>query len=157
MVPLGAVALLAPAVVLRRQKTLWAEALVIVALAGMVLPLAFAAAVPWRTGWIAAGVWCVSFMLATIAVHAVKLRHKRGPDAGWLPRVSPALALGCVVLALGVAATGRVSWPVGLALLPPALLATVIGIVRVHPRHLKRVGWSLVVANAVTWICLLLA
>lgn len=157
VVPLGAAVLLAPAVVLRRQKTLWAEALVILAFAGMVLPMGMAAGVTWRTGWLVAGVWGVSFMLGTIAVHALKLRHKRGPTAGWLPRVSPALGVASVVVALALAAGGTVPWPIGLAIVPPALVAIVIGILRVHPRRLKRVGWSLVSANTVTWVCLVLA
>jgi hypothetical protein len=62
-----------------------------------------------------------------------------------------------MLVALASGTAGTVSWPIGLALVPAALLTTAVGIVRVHPRHLKRVGWSLVAANTVTWICLLFA
>jgi hypothetical protein len=155
VIPLGTVARLVPAYVLRRHKTLWAEALVVLAFAGMVLPVSTAAGVKWRTALIVAGVWFVSLMLGTIAVHALKLRHKHGRDAGSLPRVSPALGGVSVAIALGIAAKGILPWPIALALVPPAMLTTVLCSVHIHPRHLRRVGWSLVAANTVTWICLL--
>jgi hypothetical protein len=155
VIPLGAVVLLVPAYVLRRHKTLSAEALVVLAFAGMVLPVSIAAGVEWRTGLIVAGVWFVSLMLGTLAVHALKDRHKHGRDAGSLPRLSPALGGVSAAVALGVAAKGLMPWPIALALVPPALLTTTLGSVHIHPRHLKRVGWSLVAANTVTWICLL--
>ena len=37
-----------------------------------------------------------------------------------------------------------------LALLPKALLVVGLAVATVHPRHLKRVGWSLVIADVLT-------
>jgi hypothetical protein len=45
---------------------------------------------------------------------------------------------------------------VSLAVMPGALLVLGVAALRVHPRRLKRVGWSLVAANVVT-LALLLA
>ncbi|MGW8267019.1 MAG: YwiC-like family protein [Longimicrobiales bacterium] len=42
-----------------------------------------------------------------------------------------------------------------LALLPPALAILVLSLARIHPKHLKRVGWTLVGANALALLVLL--
>jgi hypothetical protein len=42
-----------------------------------------------------------------------------------------------------------------LAVLPPALAILVLSLVRVHPKHLKRVGWTLVGANSLALAILL--
>lgn len=45
--------------------------------------------------------------------------------------------------------------PTAAALLPPALAIFFLSLSRVHPRHLKRVGWTLVGANTLTLVLLL--
>jgi hypothetical protein len=41
------------------------------------------------------------------------------------------------------------------AILPPAISVLVLSLARIHPRHLKRVGWTLVGANSVAFLLLL--
>jgi hypothetical protein len=64
----------------------------------------------------------------------------------------------------GVLATGgatlagealRMLPPAGAALLPPALAVLAIALLRVHPRHLNRVKWTLMGANALTLVLIL--
>jgi hypothetical protein len=45
--------------------------------------------------------------------------------------------------------------PAAAALLPPALAILILHFLRVHPRHLKRVGWTLVGVNTLTLVLLL--
>ena len=58
-------------------------------------------------------------------------------DWGWVLEVNPYLAPGAA------------------ALLPPALAIIILSLIRVHPRHLKRVGWTLVGADTLTLLLLL--
>ncbi|MBE0595258.1 MAG: YwiC-like family protein [Gemmatimonadales bacterium] len=155
-VPAAALLALVPWVVRRRQKTFGGELMVIVAFATTVVPISIAVGASWRLAWTAGVVWLVSFGLGTFAVHALKLRHKQGADAGWVAATSLVLAVAVVTTAVAGALLGRLPVPIAVALLPPAILVIGLALFPVHPRRLKRVGWSLVSANGVTWICLLL-
>lgn len=155
LVPFAAGLLLLPWVLSRRQKSFAGELVVILAFAATALPIALAAGAAWRFAWTAAGIWLVSFGLGTLAVHALKLRHKRGAEAAWAGAVSFALAALVSVAAVAGAIFGRLPVPVAVAVLPPAILVMTLAVLPVHPRRLKRVGWSLVGANVITWICLL--
>lgn len=102
----------------------------------------------------AAAAWAASFALATLSVHALKYRFRgRGPGR-WTVVASP-LAAGAVLL-LGVVGLGS-SWllgPATAAVAPKAGVVLALAAVRVHPRHLKRVGWSLVGADLLTLVLL---
>ncbi len=151
LVPVGLALLLVPIVLAGRQKTLGAELLVVAALASVLLPVAAAAGVDRRFAWMALGVWLVSFALITLVVHAIKRRR------GWTVWVAPTLAGLTAAAGAGLAATEAVPVAVGLALLPAALFVLVVALLRVHPRKLRVVGWSVVGANILTLILLLLA
>ena len=155
LLPTAAGVALVPWVLRRQQKTFIGELVVIVAFAATVVPISLAVGASWRFAWTAGVVWCASFALGTLAVHALKLRHKHGPAAGWVTASSLVLAVGIAVAAVAGTLLGRVQAPIGAAVLPPAALAIALAAFPVHPRRLKRVGWSLVAANTVTWICLL--
>lgn len=182
--PMAAAALLIPVVLLGKQKTLFGEFLVITTFATLLLPLAAASgAHPIRAG-LAAAVWWISFGLGTLEVHAIKASLRDSAKRQWTRLGSP-LAAGATVLAALWLALGQASpwlkalapgsppeggardllpWadaamrllpPSAAALLPPALAILVLSMLRVHPRHLKRVGWTLVGANALALILLL--
>lgn len=155
LLPIAAGLLLVPWVLSRRQKSLAGELAVIVAFAATVLPVGLAVGASWRFAWAAGGVWLVSFGLGTLAVHALKLRHKRGSGAGWVAALSCALAAAVCAAAAAGAVIGALHVPIAVAVIPPAVLVMALAVRPVHPRHLRRVGWSLVAANVITWICLL--
>lgn len=157
LLPIGLALLLAPVVLRRRQKTLGAELLVVAVLASTLLPVAAAGAVDGRFAWMALAVWLVSFALITLVVHAVKARHKQVSERQWTIWAAPLLAGLTVAGAMALIAFESVPLPVGLALLPAALFVLVVALLRVHPRKLRVVGWSVVGANALTLLLLLMA
>jgi hypothetical protein len=180
LLPLGAASLLIPLVLAGKQKTIPGELLVAAAFSTLLLPLAL----PWGTAPIrvalATGVWWASFSLGTLEVHALKARHKRTARSRWTVWASPlasGLSLAAALwVALGGATPALRGWtrageagsdpawlseairllpPAGAALLPPAAAILTLSLLKVHPRHLKRVGWTLIGANTLTLILLL--
>jgi hypothetical protein len=157
LVPGACAVVLAPALLRGRPKTLGAELVVAVALATMILPIGLSGGLHPSTALQASGVWAASFVLATLAVHAIKARAKPESGAVWTAWVAP-LCAGLVLAAgAGGVVLGRWSWATGIAAAPPALLVLAVLAVGTHPRRLKRVGWSLVGANLVTLGLLLVA
>ena len=156
LVPLVPAAAVTPWLVRGRQKSLLAEVLIVAAFACATVPLVVAGGGSWRLGWLATGVWFASFGLGTLAVHGLKLHHKGRPGATGL-RIG-ILTLGGTVCTLGFVAAsgGHVPLLAAASVVPPVAVACVVSVVRVHPRRLKTVGWSLVLANIITLICLLL-
>jgi hypothetical protein len=155
LVPGICAVLLAPALLRGRPKTLGAEVLVAIALSSMILPIGRSGTMTFAAAAGAAGVWAACFVLATLAVHAIKARARPNRGAAWTRGVTPVLAL--VIAAGGLLGPGVGPLPttIGLAVLPTALVVLVAAVLRTHPRHLKRVGWSLVAANAVTLMLVL--
>ncbi len=154
-VPAGFVVLLLPAWVMGREKTLWVELIVVAALAASLLPIAMAGGVGWSSALAASAVWFLSFSLGTVTVHAVKARHKKTRGTAWIPGAAPLLAAGAIVAGVVVARANLVGPGLVMAIVPPVVITLAISVVRVHPRNLRRVGWSLVGANVVTLAVLL--
>jgi len=71
--------------------------------------------------------------------------------------VTPVLAAATAAAGVAGAVAGRWPWLVGLAVLPAAGLVLTTLALGTHPRRLKRVGWSLVGANVVALVLLLLS
>jgi hypothetical protein len=156
LVPAACAVALLPWLYRHRLKTLAAEILVVAAFSATVLPLAVREAADWRFAWTAAAVWCGSFTLGTLAVHAIKVRHKQTVGVRWSRPAAPALALVAVGIGVVGPVLGAIPVTTGVALVVPAVLAGLFSVLPVHPRRLKRVGWSLVVANVITLVLLLL-
>ncbi len=156
LVPTSCAVVLLPALISGRVKTLPGEILVATTLAGTVLPVGIAGGVAWSTAWVVAGVWFASFLLATLAVHAIKARTKEAFGARWTTIATPVLALATFGVAIPVASLGMVRPMIVFALLPTAVVTVVVSIMRVRARRLRTVGWSLVSANVVTLALLML-
>jgi hypothetical protein len=150
--------LLVPVVLMGREKTLLGELLVITSFATLILPMAAASGVDPTRGALASAVWWLSFGLGTIEVRAIKARHKgtgRIGWTGWVPQItSGAVVVGAAYLALGQGGYPLLAGPAA-ALLLPALAIFSLSLFRVHPKRLKRVGWSLVAANSLALLLLL--
>jgi hypothetical protein len=156
LVPLLPAALVVPLVLAGRQKTLRGEILVVTSLAALVLPLAAVTGVDPPTARWASLVWWLSFLLGTLEVHAIKARSKTRRNGAWTRWASPLacfLTLDVCAVAL-LSGTGVPAFPF-LALIPPAITVLTVAIVRVHPRNLRRVGWTLVAANTLCLLVLL--
>jgi hypothetical protein len=157
LLPAGLAAVLAPSVARGRHKHAAGELLVAAALASMVLPIGLAGGMRPAAAGLAAAIWLATFWLATVTVHAIKTRFKPALGEGWTLRAAPALAVGVVGAALLGLAAGRIPLPLALAVIPAAGVAAAALLWPVTPRHLRRVGWSLVAANLATFTLLLLA
>ncbi|MGD2067161.1 MAG: YwiC-like family protein [Gemmatimonadota bacterium] len=157
LVPAGLAALLLPLVPARKVKTLAGEILVAAAMAANHLPLA-AGSLTDLLLWAPATVWFTGFALAGLTVHGIKVRFKGRRRGRWTVFAAPGLALVTVAVALTFAAlsTGPRRW-MALALVPVSAVVLVLGVRSVHPRHLRRVGWTLVAAETVTLALVLLA
>ena len=155
MVPIAFGVALVPALSAGRLKTLGSELLVIAALSSTVIPLAVSGGETWQVAAAAAGVWFVTFALGTIAVHAIKSRHKETFGSKWTIPATPIFGVVTIALASWAAATGSTPVAVALALLPAGISTLAVGLTRVHPKRLKRVGWSLVGANTVALLLLI--
>ena len=154
--PLVLAGALVPWIIRRQQKSLAAEFVVVAVFASLVLPIGAAGGMdPW-TARIAAAVWFASYIPGTVAVHALKQHHKGRPAAAAMRGAGVAASVGVTGIAVGAAAIGWAPALAAVAVLPPAAAAGLLSARPVHPRHLKRVGWSLVGASTVTWVCLLL-
>ncbi len=147
LVPAGLAALLAPLLPARRVKTIAGETITAAALAGMHLPVAAAAGVAGVALWGPALVWFVAFFLATLAVHAIKARQKQRDRCLGPVALGSTIAAGTVVVALAIGIAPLRLPALALALPLSAMLA--VNVARVHPRALRRVGWTLVASDAV--------
>ncbi len=157
LVPLACSGILVPAFVTGRLKGLVPETLVIAALSSIVVPVAVSGGVAWTLAWLACGVWFVSFLLGTVAVHAIKAKHKPATRSHWTIVAAP--LLGLLTVAAGVVITSLAQLPpkAALALVPAGVTTLIVTAVHVHPRQLRTVGWSLVASNLVTWLVLIAA
>lgn len=146
LVPAALAAVVAALLPIRRVKTIAGETATASAFAGMHLPVAAAAGAAGLALWAPAAVWFVAFFVATLAVHAIKARQKQR-DA-WLRAlaVGSTIAVGVGAIVIAVAAPPLRLPALALAVPVGAVLAVNLG--RVHPRALKRVGWTLVACDA---------
>ncbi len=147
LIVLALAALLLPLILSRQEKTALGELLVAVTLASTMVPVALAAAVPPRVAGIAAGVWMVAFALSTITVRSIIARAKRGAAPGWAHFVAPLLCAAAITAAFLLAFAGHLPTLAAVAVLPTALVALIVGLLGIHPRNLRRLGWSLVASN----------
>jgi hypothetical protein len=146
--PAGLLAMLLPLVPARRVKTLAGETVVAAALASMHLPIAAAGGVEGVKLWGPVLVWFAGFFLATLAVHAIKARHKQ--RAGWIGAAADASAVAAVLVTLALVLAVPQLRTLGAVLAVPTLAVLVVTAARVHPRSLKRIGWTLVAADTAT-------
>lgn len=155
-IPGGLALLLLPLLGTRRLKSMPGETLVAAVFSTSVLPLALCGPASWRSAAVAAGVWFAAVLPAILAVHAIKVAHKGRPEGRWTLAAAPGLAAGVGIIATASAVL-LPAWATELlAVLPPALAVLVLGLFPPHPRHLKRVGWTMVTADALTLALLLI-
>jgi hypothetical protein len=149
------------AVLAGREKTLVGELFALGALVSIALPVGLAARVPPGAATAAVSVWGLTFAAGALAVRATVAKPR--PHA-WLPAAmraaSAAVGLAGAASAAGIAVLEPLAWLPGLAAaaaLPGSLLAAALGLRRVPPRHLRRIGWAMVAADAVTLALLVAA
>ena len=156
LVPVGFAVVLTPAAFAGRLKTLRSELLVAAAFATALLPIALASNVTWSLALTASTVWFTTFSLGTLTVHAIKASIKQQSDMQWTRRALPALAMVVILAGVALAISNAVPLLTAVAFLPASFLALVVGLLGIHPRRLRAIGWSMVASNLLT-LALLLA
>jgi len=146
LLPAGIAALLVPVALAKNLKTLPAEVVAAAAFSAMHLPVAAAGGVSGLLLWGPAAMWFATAVVATLGVHAIKARVTGAapwvvPLASWASLLALPLA---IALALWVPEWRRIALAASLPLAAVAL----VNVLRVSPRKLKPVGWTLVAANA---------
>ena len=138
-----------------RERTTIGEIGVAVALASWSVPVALAGSATWLTSLACAAIWSAIFAAGTFAVRAVIARTRRQS------MVSPVLgsvgvSAGAIVAAAWLVRQGVLPAGVLLALLPTTLVVFGLCVPRVTAQQLRRVGWTLVSASAMTLLALIL-
>ena len=131
-----------------REKTTLGELFAAGAAAAAAIPVALAAGVSRIDAGIAWLVWALAFGAVTGGVRWLLTRHK-----GTRESTAGVLLAACTLLTVG----GSIREPILAAALPQVVLAWTLVILSPHPRHLKRVGWSIVVLSLATAIALVMA
>jgi hypothetical protein len=139
--PVALVLTLMPIVVRGAEKTLAGEVVAALALAAAALPVAVAGGLLLEKALAVWAVWGVAFATSTSAVHWVISAHKGR-------RNRPSLALAAVTTAVAVVLGTQSS--LLLSALPMLLVSWVLVARPPHARHLKRIGWSLLVSGTLT-------
>lgn len=154
VLPGGLGLFLLPLLGTRRMKSIPAEAIAAAVFSTSLLPLALCGDTALFDAALAAAVWYAAFLPAIFAVHAVKAALKKRPEERWILRAAPAMA----GLVLATVIAGALLIPDGsdlFAAVPPVLVALLVAARPPHPRHLKRLGWTMVAADTLTLLLLL--
>jgi hypothetical protein len=134
-----------------RVKTLPGEIWVAVTFASVHVPVAASGGVAGPALWVPALVWAGGFVPPMLAVHALKVRFRaarrelQAVPGRWTAAAAPGAAAAAIVA--GVMATILGGPTAALAVLPMAVAAGVVSVLTIHPRHLKRVGWTVVLSD----------
>lgn len=154
--PLGLGALLIPLIVSHREKTLLGELLIALTFSMALIPVALAGGVSAHSGFIGTGVWFTVFALETLTVRAVKANVKNDTKFAQPSRTIIVAGLAVVVAAFSFALTDALPILPAVAVLPAALVALGCGLLKIHPRHLRGLGWSLVACDLAALAVLLI-
>ncbi len=155
LIPATLGALLAPLIISRREKTAMGELLVALTLSATMIPVAVAGGVAVPAALAGSFVWAIAFSLGTLTVRGIIARAKKNQAPGLMPVIAPALSAAAIAGAFYLATRGDVPALAAIAVVPTALVALIFGLVGVHPRNLRRMGWSLVVSNVAVLAALL--
>ncbi|UCC82590.1 MAG: YwiC-like family protein [Gemmatimonadota bacterium] len=155
VIPLALGASLAPLTIKRQEKTLIGESLVSVALSSTMIPVALAGGSGVRETVVAFVVWAVVFLLGTITVRAIIARAKKTAVPSRAVHLPPLLSAAAIAIAIAIAIGGDVPALAAVAIVPTAFAALIFGLLGVHPRNLRRLGWSLVASNVLVLAALL--
>ncbi|MFO7894588.1 MAG: YwiC-like family protein [Longimicrobiales bacterium] len=156
ILPGGLALLLLPLLGTRKLKSLPAEVLVAAVFSTSLVPLALCGPATWTRAGVAATVWFAAVLPAIFSVHSIKVAFKGKAEGRWTLTAAP-LSAAFVAVAAVAATLLLPPWSRDfLAVLPPALAVMALAAIRPHPRHLKRVGWTMVAADTLT-LALLMA
>ena len=153
----AAVGILVAAIIFsRRERTVGGEIVTATALAALASPLALGSGATPIVARTIALVFVASFAGATLCVHGVILRTRKPPATG--PRAAAAAVAVGSIAALAALGRAGVASPIAPWAAAPMCAGGVV-LVAAPPatRHLRIIGWTLVVTTAATAFVLLAA
>jgi len=146
-----------PLIIWHREKTLLGELLVSLTFSTMLMPVALAGGVNLQAALTATAVWSVIFLLGTITVRAAIARVKKTPRSPWLVYASQGLSLAAITASIILLLMDAAPVLAAVAVVPAAVVTAGCTLLGIHPRHLRTVGWSLVVSNLIALAALVIA
>ena len=141
-------------IVAGREHTIGGETLSALALASVSLPVALAAGATQAIALTCAAVYGVSFVSATLAVHAVVMCTRRPPAAA-RRLTTVGVAAGSLVGLIWFASRGTLAASAPYAALPPFVVSCALSARPPSATHLRSVGWTLAASSVMTWAVLL--
>jgi len=139
-----------------RERTTGGEVLIALTLTSASFPVVMAGGASVQAAATVGAVFAASFVSATLAVRAVIARATRSPHGP--NRTAAAIVVGLLVLALGILTDYGVVARVAIwAAAPACLLALVLLASMPAPRHLRRIGWTIVGVTAAAAVVLMAA
>lgn len=128
-------------VLAKREKTVLGETAALLVLSAVSVPISLASGCSLELALHAWAAWVLAFLAANSAVRMSIQNQKRGPvGLEWVLLVGAILLGAVAVLRTPLAAS---AWPVQLG-------AVAVALARPHPKHLKRVGWTLASLSVLT-------
>lgn len=164
VLPAGIALLMLPLIGTKRMKSIPAEILAAAVFSTAVLPLALCGdggegarlADPLLLqAALAAAVWFAAIVPAIFAVHAMKAAVRKRPEELWVLRAAPLVAAGFLTAVIGSGLLLPLVRDL-LAAIPPVVAALVIARRPPHPRYLMHIGWTMVAADTLALLLLLL-
>jgi hypothetical protein len=155
ILPLALGALLLRLILTHRERSLPGELLACLTLSSVVIPIALAGGASPRAAIIAGAVWCAVSALATLTVRATIARAKQATNHRRLSHATMAFSAAALLASFLLTRANLLPVLAAAAILPVVFLAVAFSLVHVHPRQLRTMGWSLVGANVITLIVLL--
>jgi hypothetical protein len=152
VVPMSGAVLVAWLFAIHQERSAAGEMAVALTFSSVALPMCVSAGTPWPVGVTVAIAFATLFVGATLAVRVVVLSTRAGgnPRAVHATRVG----LGLVVLASGMVLVTLRHWSVpwtALGATAPGVMAALAMAARPPaPTELRRLGWTLLIASAVT-------
>jgi hypothetical protein len=157
LIPLVFAAALIPLVFTHREKTAVGELLVALTFSSALVPIALAGDARLEAAVIAGAVWAVIFSLQTSVVRNVIGGAKENLHS----RRSFAFAAwsgpGVVLIGWLLSTAGFLPVLAAAAIVPTALIALTCSALRIHPRHLRRIGRSFAASNLLALAALIAA
>jgi hypothetical protein len=149
LVPVSLALVLGALILWRHERTVAGEVLAAVALSSLSAPVALASGASTMAAVTCACGFAAALVAGTIAVRAVIMHARQPPAIG--PRVvSAIMSVGCVEAIAALSQSGRVASAALVAVLPMCGLACALAAFPPPARHLRVVGWGLVLATTAT-------
>jgi hypothetical protein len=159
LVPASGAVVVAWLFALHQEKSAAGEVAVALTFSSVALPMCVSAGSRWTAGVTVTVAFATLFVIATLAVRVVVLGTRAGGNPAAVHATRVGLGLACLAssVALVTLRHWSVPWTALGAAAPGVLAAVAIALRPPAPTELRRLGWTLAIASAVTAAVLVFA